>query len=92
MQSKPGPGPQAAKPQTDELKSRELTRHLPVCTFPECDWSPKDLLEKREAETKMRRESAIRAAADHAVQAGHVYVRAVKVRKVRRVVREEIVG
>jgi hypothetical protein len=75
-----------AKSTTDgknELKSRELVRYLPECGFPECDWKP---------ETKMRRETAIRAGADHSVEAGHVRVRQVKVRRIRQVVREEIVG
>lgn len=77
-----------------ELKSRELTRYLPVCTFTGCEWNPETAnvpVEKRPT-TRMRKETAIRAAADHAVEAGHTYAKQVKVRKIRQVVREEIVG
>lgn len=81
-----------------ELKSRELTRYLPVCNFEQCEWNPDTLIDgkpvppERRPQTRQRREVAIRAAADHAVSSGHVMVKQVKVRKIRQVVREEIVG
>lgn len=83
--------PTATKP--DELKSRVLRRYLPVCTTEGCDWNPKteDVPQARRPETSMREGTALKRSSDHAIAAGHVYVKPVKVRKVRQVIREEIV-